>query len=335
MNNLPFSFSNFSRFRDANAKNFLRMASAAGMALAVLAAGCNRGPSGPISPLKKKYTDTVEQTFDGSADWNPSEEEITNSIGMKLVLIPAGEFQMGWPSEDHDIQAYGEFGGVQHTVKITRPFYMGTHEVTQAQYQQVMGQNPSAFAETGNQKHLVDGMETGDFPVDKVNWENAMEFCKRLSELPEEKEAGRTYTLPTEAQWEYACRAGTTTSHHTGLPFTGDKANFDALYPEPQTEENVRDSLGRTTSVGQYPANDFGLYDMHGNVWEWCLDSPRVYEEGVFTNPRGKDDPEVVEFVLRGGSYRRSAVYARSDFRNHMGKTSNGLDFGFRVVYQE
>ena len=147
--------------------------------------------------------------------------EITNSIGMKLVLIPPGEFMMGSPKElieeelkrpDND-QWYKEHlpgEGPQHRVRITRPFYLGTYLVTQEEYQRVMGTNPSEFSATGKGKDKVAGQDTKRFPVENVSWDDAVEFCRKLSEMPEEKAAGRTYRLPSEAQWEYACRAGST-----------------------------------------------------------------------------------------------------------------------------
>ena len=145
--------------------------------------------------------------------------EITNSIGMKLVLIPPGEFEMGSPKEliEEELKAHGDDQwykdhlpgeGPQHRVRITKPFYLGATDVTQEEYQRVMGNNPSEFSATGNGKDKVAGQDTKRFPVEKVSWDDAVEFCRRLSEMPEEKAAGRTYRLPSEAQWEYACRAG-------------------------------------------------------------------------------------------------------------------------------
>ena len=128
-------------------------------------------------------------------------KEITNSIGMKLVLIPKGSFMMGSPESDINRQK----NETQHEVKISKDYYLGVHEVTQAQFEKVMGENPSCFQGT-----RVDNLNS-DLPVENVSWDDAVEFCKKLSDLPEEKEAGRVYHLPTEAQWEYACRAGSKT----------------------------------------------------------------------------------------------------------------------------
>ena len=151
--------------------------------------------------------------------------EITNSIGMKLVLIPPGEFMMGSPKEliEEELKAHGDDQGSasgtrsglpgegpQHRVRITKPFYLGRYLVTQEEYQRVVGNNPSEFSATGQHKDQVAGQDTKRFPVENVSWDDAVEFCRKLSEMPEEKAAGRTYRLPSEAQWEYACRAGST-----------------------------------------------------------------------------------------------------------------------------
>ena len=129
-------------------------------------------------------------------------KEITNSIGMKLVLIPRGTFMMG-SLESEQGRKQDE---TQHEVTISKDYYLGVHEVTQAQYEKVIGKNPSHF------QGAIVGNENADLPVENVSWHDAVEFCKKLSELPEEKKAGRVYRLPTEAQWEYACRAGSKTA---------------------------------------------------------------------------------------------------------------------------
>ncbi len=123
---------------------------------------------------------------------------------MKFVRIPAGKFTMGSPKEEAD-RSEGE---VQHQVEITKPFYLAIHKVTQSQYKQVMDRNPSHFSNTGAGKDAVQGLDTRRFPVETVSWKDAQEFCEKLSELPEEKKAGRSYRLPTEAEWEYSCRGG-------------------------------------------------------------------------------------------------------------------------------
>ena len=154
--------------------------------------------------------------------------EMTNSLGMKFVLIPPGEFMMGSPKEviEEELKSpvegdkyYGlhvQSEGPQHRVRITKPFYFGMYKVTQEEYQRVIGFNPSAFCSTGKEKEKVAGQDTRRFPVDSVSWEDAVEFCRKLSSMPEEKATGRTYGLPSEAQWEYACRAGSQTRFYFG-----------------------------------------------------------------------------------------------------------------------
>jgi formylglycine-generating enzyme required for sulfatase activity len=179
-------------------------------------------------------------------------KEITNSIGMKLVLIPKGTFMMGSPESE---QGRNEIEN-QHEVTISKDYYLGVYEITQAQYEKVMGKNLSHF------QGAIVGNENADLPVEKVSWDDAVEFCKKLSDLPEEKKVGREYRLPTEAEWEYACRAGSKTV------FSFD--DEEGLLPEYGWFD--RNSSNRTHTVGLLEPNAWGLYDMHGNVWEWCSD---------------------------------------------------------------
>ena len=156
----------------------------------------------------------------------PPPRAVTNSIGMKLVPIPGGKFVMGMPKTEEIL--YGN--EAEHEVEITRAFHLGACEVTQGQYERVMGRNPSDFSPTGRMKAAVAGMDTKQFPVEGVEWAEAVEFCKRLSAMPGEAGAGRAYRLPTEAEWEYACRAGTTTRFAFGDELTLDRANFDGRF---------------------------------------------------------------------------------------------------------
>jgi len=246
-----------------------------------------------------------------------SARTLKNSIEMQFALIPAGEFEMGEGSE-------------AHRVRISQPYYLGIHEVTQSQYERVMGTNPSWFSKTGGGKDKVSGLDTSESPVESVSWNDAHEFCRKLTALS--GETGRRYRLPTEAEWEYACRAGTKTKYHFGDVLNGDKANVDGTYPEGTATKGPY--LGRTTSVGRYGANAFGLYDMHGNVYEWCED---VYDEKAYSKRSGlTTDPLVTSGsenrVLRGGSWCNSSRIARSAYRDRLTPGYRYNFSGFRVV---
>ena len=247
------------------------------------------------------------------------------STKMKFALIPAGTFMMGSPDSETSRQPHE---GPQHSVRITQPFYMGVYEVTQGEYQSVMGSNPSSFPKNGKLKRKVSGMEADKLPVETVSWDNAQEFCRKLSFRD-----GQTYRLPTEAEWEYACRAGTTTPFHFGSTLNGDKGNVDGNSPYGATTKGK--SLGRTTTVGAYAKNDFGLYDVHGNVWEWCED---VYDESAYGRRSGTtSDPKVTsgstDRVVRGGSWNLVPRLARSADRVRTAPGGRNNSYGFRVVF--
>ena len=239
-----------------------------------------------------------------------SREVITNSIGMKLAPIPAGKFQMGSPATE----AEREPGEAAHEVVISRPFYLGVYEVTQGQYEKVMGKNPSFFTRRNG--------GSADHPVEQVRWGEAVQFCQRLSGLAAEQSAGRTYRLPTEAEWEYACRAGTTTPFHFGSSLASTQANFNGKYPYGGTATGP--FHGRTAKVGSYAPNAWGLYDMHGNVGEWCSDwyDPAYYKNGPAQDPKGPAKGVLPTgfgadcfLVVRGGCWLDEARGCRSAYR--------------------
>jgi len=250
---------------------------------------------------------------------------ITNSLGMTLILVSPGEFRMG--ADDADPNPVCPDASPVHAVCLTRPFYLGAHEVTQAQYKKLMAANfnhPVApfFSALGGGKQLVQGLDTSQLPVDHVTGTLAAEFCRRLSELPEEKSAGRGYRLPTEAEWEYACRGGSTTRYAFGQRLTLAQANFNtALSAEGQRP------LGRVATVGSFPPNAFGFYDMHGSVWEWCADGMRAYSSSHQVDPVG---PRRLYPVLRGGAWDMPAAYCRADYRTEA--LSGYVLAGFRVA---
>ncbi len=252
---------------------------------------------------------------------------ITNTIGMKLAFAPAGAFSMGSSDASGDERADE---GPQHPVKITKPFYIGIYEVTQAEYRKVMGANPSYFSSEGKGKAGVIGLDTDQFPVERVKGNEADDFCRKLSELPEEKSAGRVYRLPTEAEWEYACRAGTTTEFSLGDSLSSLQANFNGDLASDRAKRGP--FLARPTTVGSYRANPFGLYDMHGNVSEWCADK---YDPGYYGKSAPEDPPGPTGGsgrVLRGGAWGHDADSCRSAYRDHSIDPYGYRTRGFRVV---
>jgi formylglycine-generating enzyme required for sulfatase activity len=232
---------------------------------------------------------------------------ITNSIGMKLVLIPAGEFLMGSPDSDQDAYDHEK---PQHRVRITQPFYLGVTEVTQGQYRAVTGANPSSF------------QGSADLPVEQVSWEDARAFCDKLNALEKRSLGDAIYRLPTEAEWEYACRAGTTTwfSFGDAEASLGEYAWFEA------------NSGGKTHPVGQKRLNAWGLYDMHGNVWEWCSDG---YTPDSYANSPGADPPGpsgAAGRVVRGGCWRDYPRVCWAANRSGCTAGDRYYDLGFRVA---
>jgi formylglycine-generating enzyme required for sulfatase activity/tRNA A-37 threonylcarbamoyl transferase component Bud32 len=239
------------------------------------------------------------------------EKRITNSINMELVLIPAGRFLMGSPESEPGRQPDE---GPQHEVLITRSFYLGTCEVTQQQYEAVMASNPSVFK---GKKAVF-----ANHPVENVSWAEAVGFCEKLSALEAEKKAGRLYRLPTEAEWEYACRAGSTTAYH----FPEEATLLEKYAWFDGSPVKVR----RTQPVAKSTPNAWGLFDMTGNVFEWCADyyDPDYYKASPRENPLGPAQGGAR--VVRGGSFNVFGDYCRSARRHRF--SGSTMDLGFRVV---
>ena len=236
----------------------------------------------------------------GSAGQPMPEPLSVNSIGMRFVSIQAGTFTMGE-------------GETAHQVTLTQAFHLGQCEVTQGQYERVMGNNPSYFSPTGDGNQKVSGIDTSQLPVTDVTWNLAVEFCRTLSELPEEKSAGHVYRLPTEAEWEYACRAGTTTKYSFGNSQSelGDYAWY-------------RGNSGKTTHpVGGKKPNPWGLYDMQGNAWEWCS----RYSGGRLTGPSSGSIR-----MIRGGSWDDDSDDCRSAIRYENSPDYRRDHLSFRVI---
>jgi len=236
------------------------------------------------------------------------EQKITNSLGMTFVFIKPGTFMMGSPSGET-----GRFDNeTQHQVTLTRGFYMQTTEVTQGQWQAAMGSNPSYFKNCGS-----------DCPVEQVSWNDAQEFIRRLNQ----KESGNSYRLPTEAEWEYAARAGTTTPFNTGNCLSTDQANYNGEYPLSGCSKG--EYRKTTVRAGAFSPNAWGLYDMHGNVWEWCQDWKGDYPSGSVTDPSGSLSGSYR--VNRGGSWYSDARNCRSAYRYFSAPGYRNYGLGFRL----
>jgi formylglycine-generating enzyme required for sulfatase activity len=225
---------------------------------------------------------------------------LADAIGMKLAAVPAGKFLMGSPETEAGRRSVET--SPRHVV-IAKPYLLGVFPVTQKQYQKVMGVNPSHF-------HAANGGGP-DYPVENVSWHDAVAFCERLTRAMADKLAGRRYRLPTEAEWEHACRAGTTTAFTFGDTLPAGWANCDTGLSN--------DVPTATTPLGRHPANAFGICDLHGNVWEWCSDTI---------------DPDARFRVLRGGSWRNHARSCRSASRHGLDPATRARDIGFRVVLE-
>jgi formylglycine-generating enzyme required for sulfatase activity len=296
-------------------------------------------------------------------------KQITNSIGMKLTLIPSGEFVMGSGESAEEMVAYfnkacgedliraGWYADErpQHRVRITKPFYLGTYHVTRGQFRRFVensgyktdaekGEKPGAVGWDTEKKEFVFSEkyswrnvgfdQTDDHPVVNVSWNDAVAFCKWLS-----GKEGKKYSLPTEAQWEYACRAGTATRYYSGddpetlatvanVPDAAHKAKF----PNAACTIRASDGYVFTAPVGQFKANAFGLYDMHGNALQWCADWYGIdyYGKSPSDDPSGSASGTLR--VLRGGSWLDWPANARSAKRTKNTPVMRiGLQAGFRV----
>jgi uncharacterized protein (TIGR02996 family) len=274
------------------------------------------------SPQRAELEDRVAELL--RAGVSPVVPQLTNSIGMVLSLIAPGPFRMGSSSLE---PYHSSDEGPIDEVEMTRPFYMSAYPVTQAQYEHVIGRNPSFFSSSGPGEDSVKGLDTAAFPVECVSWEEAQAFCRTLSDLPGEKATGRVYHLPGEAEWEYACRGGaaSTTPFNLGRSLSSSEANFNRNYP-------YGDALRRTSKVGSYRPNVFGLYDMHGNVWEWCEDwyDQQHYRRASHRDPTGPSAGS--HRVVRGGAYDSYGHACRSAARSFRVPNSRHHALGFRVV---
>ena len=242
-----------------------------------------------------------------------SPTDYTNSIGMEFMLISAGEFDMGSPSDE---VGRSNNEGPVHTVTIEKAYYLGKYEVTHKQWREIMGDNPLHYA-------------GDDCPIEKVSWNDAQEFIKKLNQ----KEGTDKYRLPSEAEWEYAARAGTTTRYSFGdskLRLGGYAwCNYKSWFQG--CARYTYNSGSKTHPVGQKKPNSWGLYDMHGNVWEWVQDEWHVNYDGAPTDGSVWGDDGSI-WVNRGGSFSSSAHNCRSAARKYGARGFSSSDVGFRLL---
>ena len=269
---------------------------------------------------------------------------ISNSLGMTFEVVPPGTYFMGSPLGERMkyVRALNPMTrqlcpsmyldeGPQHRVVISTGTLFSKFLTTQSQYSAVMGVNPSSFTQGGEWDCFVTGMETGNFPVEMVSHDDAVSFCRRLSALPEEVALGFSYRLPTEAEWEYACRgnAPVYAPYSFGQKFLPSEVNMD---PTGVGHDSSARLLRSTCPVGSYSPNAFGLYDMHSNVGEWCSDwyASDYYSQSPLVDPTGPETGTLK--VSRGGCFWSDAATSRSAFRNPADPTSVHPSIGFRVV---
>ena len=224
---------------------------------------------------------------------------------MEMSAIPGGTFLMGSPENE---EGRSDNESPQHQVTVPS-FFMGKYPVTHAQYQAIMGNNPSYFFRRKNR------------PVERVSWDDAVTFCQRLSQ-----KTGKNYTLPSEAQWEYACRAGTSTPFYFGETIAPYYVNYNCNFSGLESEYRKK-----TKDVGYFPPNAFGLYDMHGNVWEWCLDDwVDNYNNAPIDGTALTNSSKYK--LIRGGSWFNYATHCRCANRSYRFGTGRYRNAGFRVV---
>jgi formylglycine-generating enzyme required for sulfatase activity len=271
-------------------------------------------PSGKEQPPKKAtvyyFIEWLSPSPPASLPEGEGSGKIDQLLRLEMMAIPGGTFMMGSPPDETD---RFDDEGPQHEVTVD-PFFMSKYPVTQAQWRFV------AALKMEKVERKLDlepsHFKGSDRPVEQVSWLDAVEFCKRLSEF-----TGREYRLPSEAEWEYACRAGTTTRYYFGETISKTLVNYDGE---------------GTTPVGKFPANAFGLHDMHGNVWEWCQDDwHRSYagdppkDGSAWINEKGKESSTK---VLRGGSWRLYPQFCRSAYRSLVIPDFRSVNVGFRIV---
>ncbi len=262
-----------------------------------------------MEPASSGETSVSDDCNNGASTAPGDPQEIVNSLGMRFVRVPEGTFLMGTAPGD---ERAGE-DETQHEVTLSRGFYMGVFEVTQQEYRKLMGGLPKGITGSNRGSNL---------PVINVSWIDATNFARRLSDVQQESDSQRRYRLPTEAEWEYACRAGSESAYSFGNSdlHIDDYAWFKA------------NSKRRVHEVGQKKPNAFGLYDMHGNVWEWCQDWHGNFSATAVTDPTGPASGRAR--VLRGGSWNANSQELRCTHRGSPAPELRYGDYGFRLVLE-
>ncbi len=246
-------------------------------------------------------------------------EDLSNGVTLEMVYIPGRAFLMGSPETEGKRYSNER---PQHSVAI-KPFLISKYPITKAQWKEV-----ASLTEVRQKLKLRPSRLGGkSHPVTEISWHDVVEFCDRLSQ-----KTGHEYRLPSEAEWEYACRAGTTTPFHFGETITSNLANYDGRYPYRSEPKGIY--LQKTTLVGHFQiANAFGLFDMHGNVWEWCLDHWHdSYNDAPTNGDKWLDNSENQTRVMRGGSWRNEPLRCRSAYRWHGNTNKNSQNIGFRII---
>ncbi|MEH2365038.1 SUMF1/EgtB/PvdO family nonheme iron enzyme [Nostoc sp.] len=250
------------------------------------------------------------------------EEDLGNGVTLEMVQIPGGTFTMGSPRREAE-----RYDSESPPHQVTVPgFFMGKYLVTQEQYQAIMGSNINIFQKILGNNNNPSNFKGDKLPVEQISWDEAVEFCKKLNQ-----KTRRKYRLPSEAEWEYACRAGTTTPFYFGETITTDLVNYNGNYPYGSAPKG--EYREQTTNIGIFPPNSFGLYDMHGNVWEWCQDAYNDNYQGAPKNGSAWLTSKNNDIkLLRGGSWLDSMRNCRSAIRGNYARAFRITDVGFRVV---
>ena len=276
-----------------------------------------------VSALAGMFTPSIADAKSDKEQPKNTTVDLASGLRMAFVLIEKGSFKMGSPAEEKGRNPYKVSFDVeqQHEVEITKPFYMAKYPVTQEQYRTITLGSPSNFSDTGIFKKQVQGLDTSKFPVENVSWDDAQAFCKQMRESDKQ---GRKFRLPTEAEWEFACRAGAKTAY-----FFGDDAKNLGDYA--WIEKN---SEGRMHEVGTRKPNPWGLCDMHGNVWQWCEDYYGLYEGLPKRDPvRSVKSGEGLH-VIRGGGPGVEVERCRAACRSTLATPNDRSSIvGFRIAY--